>query len=871
MSLAGLLMTVRSLLRRRHVEEELNEEFAYHLDRQIDAGLAAGLAPDDARYAVLRSMGGIDQSKETCRDVRGVTLIADVVSDLRYAGRMMRRSPAFTALAVAVMALGIGANTAVFTVVNRVLLQSLPYPHADRIVALRTALVRDGRSQAQVSLVNVHDWRDQSTSFEAMSLYRGFEYPVTVDTAAEYARVAAVDDAFFRVFSVAPMMGRGFTPEEIGIGNEHVVISHAYWRSHLGSDPAVLGRIIRIGLASRQIVGVMPPGFRFPDDTDVWAPHATRPTNRAGHNVFGVGRLKPGVPLDVAQSELTSIAARLEQQYPENEGRGALAIPLQEELVGDLRVTLYLPWAVVGVVLLIACANTATLLLGRATARAREIAMRVALGASRVRIVRQLTTESLLLSLVAGVTGVLVAYWGAPIILALAPANIARLTLSSVDGSVLLFTLTVSVATSLLCGLVPAIQASKVELTDTMNQGGTRLGTSGRLIRTRSVLVVSEIALTALLVIAAALVTKTLVAVQNVELGYKPEHVLVAKATGVRRAAENNAFFRDLTSRLAALPGVLAVGATSTPPGDVSFAGSGSYFIDRLPAQRDRTNEPQSLMTIIAPGTFGALGIPLTNGRDFNEADTSDRPLVAIVNEALVRRSFAGKSPIGRTILCPFDRFDPMTIVGVVGDARQRNPALPADADCFMPYTQHSYNANTLHVVIRTTGDPTALASTVRRIGAEIAPDVPLSFTTMEDAVAKGVAAPRFRAVLFGAFAGLALCLAMAGIYGVTAYAVKLRTREIGVRMALGSTKRAVLQLMVKQGMVLAAAGLVLGLGAALATTGLLKRVLFEVRPVDVQVYVAVSVLLGLVTLVAGYIPARRATMVDPADVLRTD
>ena len=817
--------------------------------------------------------GTIPRFQNERGDWAGGKLLNDFFSDVRYAGRTFRRTPGFSLLAVAIMALGIGANTAVFSVVNGVLLKPLPYPGADRIVSLRTAFLTTGNTQALVSIANYRDWRDQSSSFEAMATYRGGESPVGADGTAEYTQMATVDAQFFRVFGVTPLLGRTFTAEETSPSDGRVVIiSHAYWQNRFGGDPRVLERTIRVGTTPRAIVGVMPPGFQFPRQTDVWGPQTTSSTSRTGHNFFAVARLKSDVSLEQARAELSTIAARLEQQYPEsNKGRGVTAVRLQDQLVGDVRLTLYLVWGVVSVVLLIACANTATLLLAKATARTPEMAVRTALGARRERIIRQLITESLMLAIAAGAAGVLLAYWCTRALVALSPADVVRLAQIGIDGVVLTFTLGISIATSLFFGLVPALHASRVDPIDAIKQGGARSVMGGRAVRTRAILVVSEVALAVVLLTGAGLLIKSLMALQRADLGFEPENVLVARATGVRARAENDVFFGQLMARIAELPGVAAVGATSVPPGDLSYAGTGSHFFDRIPEQRDRGREPQTVMTIVAPGMFAALRIPFKSGRDFNDSDTADRPLVAIVNEALVRSSLAGQDRIGRTIFCPFDRSDPMTVVGVVGDVRQRNPALPPQPECYMPYRQHSYNSATLHVVVRTVGDPTALAEPVRRAAAEISPDVPLALSTLEARVSKGVEDPRFRTLLFGIFAAFAVCLAMAGIYGVMAYSVQQRSKEIGVRIALGASRSAVLRLIVGQGLVLTGLGVAVGLAAAVAAARLLETVLFEVRPVDAQVYLGVAASLIVVAVAAGCFPARRASALDPAQVLKTE
>jgi predicted permease len=545
---------------------------------------------------------------------------------------------------------------------------------------------------------------------------------------------------------------------------------------------------------------------------------------------------------------------------------------MRDDLVGDVRLTLYLLLGAVTVVLLIACANTATLLLGRATARTREVALRVALGASQQRIVRQLLTESLLLAILAGALGFLLAYGGSKALVALAPADLPRLAETTIDGWVLAFTLGVSMITTFLFGLVPALYASKVDLNDTLKQGGARSVIGGGLSRARGVLVVAEITLAVMLLSGAGLLVKSFIALHNVALGFRPENVLVMRATVPAPRQQANQFFKDVLSQIASLPGVVAAGATMAPPGNAeSTSSTGFYFVDHMPDQLDPSSAPGAILSIVAPDTFAALGIPMTSGRDFNDADTLDAPFVAVINEAVVRHAFPGENPIGRTIFCTFDSPKGMTIIGVVGDTRQNGPAREPAPECYMPYSQHMYNNSTLSLVVRTVGNPNALAEAVRRLARERSPDVPLMLTTMEARLSETVAAPRFRSLLFGIFAGLAVCLAMAGIYGVMAYGVSQRFNEIGLRMALGASTSSVLRLILGQGLVLAGIGLALGLAASVAGTRLLTSILFQVEPNDPLVYLGVAVLLGVVTLVASYLPARRASKIDPLTALRQE
>lgn len=866
---------LRSVFHRTQVDEELDEELRYHFESLIDQGIQRGLTREQARAAATRAMGPVMQNREKCREARGVNFVDDLWRDLRYAGRSMRRNPGFAALAILIMALGIGANTAVFSVVNAVLLRPLAYHNPERIVVLGTRDIAQGPSDFQeVSILNFMDWQSQSSAFEAMAVYGSREAPVMARGNAEYARTTGVTADFFRAFAVAPVAGRPFVGNELKPGRDPAaLISYAYWQNHFGGDAGALSQTLQVFGRPYRIVGVMPPGFGFPDKTEIWLTALMSTddvTRRAWQNWLAVGRLKPGVSLKQAQAEMDAISGRLAAQYPQtNAGRTVAIVPMIDRMVGNVRLTLYLLLGAVGLVLLIACANTATLLLGKAMMRTREMTVRGALGAGRGRIIRQLVTESFVLAVVAGTVGLVIAAGGARVLIALAPQEIPRLNEAGIDRWVLVFTLGISVVTSLLFGLLPAIHASKIDLNEALKQSGTKSTASGGVTRMRGLLAVAEFALTVVLLSGAGLLMKSFVALQNVELGFRPENVLLMRATVPLRpgAPEATRYYVAILPKIASVPGVVAAGATMAPPGRVES--TGAWFLDRMPAQSDMRSAPQTVLSVVAADTFRALGIPLKAGRDFNDGDTAGRPRVAVVNETLVRKAFGKQDPIGRKIVCTYDNFEPMTIVGVVGDVRQSGPAVAPRAECYMPYLQHGINGNALSIVARTAGDPESLEQTMRRVARETSPDVPVKFTTMAASLADNTATPRFRTVLFGIFAGLAVCLAMAGIYGVMACAVGERTGEIGVRMALGAGSSSVVRLILAQGLTLAGIGLVIGVIAALAGGRLLTSMLFQIKPGDPVVYVAVAALAAVVATGASFVPAWRASRIDPLTAIR--
>ena len=795
--------------------------------------------------------------------------------DLKYALRSLRKNPGFTALAVIVMALGIGANTAVFSVVNAVLLRPLAYKNPERIVTLSPLWKKSGSSGGTSSAPDFHDWHDQSTAFEAMAYYQNGPTAVIAGSAAEYAGVASVTQEFFTIFGAEPIAGRLFTAEEWKNGGA-AVIGQTYWGSHFGGDANALGKTLRVYDKTFTIVGVMPAGFNFPDKADVWLT-SSRAENqyRSGHNYFVVGRLKPGMSVAQAQAQMTSIGERLSKLYPDsNAGKNVAVSGMRDRLVRDVRTTLWLLLGAVGMVLLISCANMANLLLARATSRTKEIAIRAAVGAGRGRIVRQLITESVVLALMAGAAGLILAIWGAGALVAVAPSNVPRLAEAGViDGWVLGFTLAISMAASLLFGLAPALTASRIDLNDALKLGAAKAVVGGGAGRLRSALVVAEIALSVVLLTGAGLLMKSFVALNNVTPGFRPDHLLLMSSnvpsSSLETAKEATRFYKGLLQDVAQIPGVTAAGAAMLPPGRVGS--NGTYFIDSLPAHPAIDLDHEAVFSVVAPQTFATLGVPLLRGRDFNDADGFDAPFTVIINEAMAKKAFAGQDPLGHILYCGFDSPNPMTIVGVVGDVRQYGPASAPGAELFMPYEQHPRPSAALTVMVRTNAEPGSLSEVLRKKVRDRSSEVPVKFTTMEASLAQNVAAPRFRTLLFLVFAGLAVCLAMAGVYGVMAYVVGQRLNEIGLRMALGATPGDVLGMVLKQGLALAGAGVVLGLAGAVAATRLLTSFLFEVKPGDPVTYVSVAVLLALVAMAASYLPARRATKIDPLAALRQE
>ena len=801
-----------------------------------------------------------------------------MIQDLRYAIRSFFRQPSFALTAILTLALGIGATTAIFSVVNAVLLRPLPFEEPGRIVALTNYWTRTGTRGQNVSAPDFHDWKAQSRSFEQIGYYTGGEWSVTINGVADYALAFAVTPGFLEALRARPAVGRLLTEEEQTPGGPlAAVITDAFWKRQFAGSPAALGSAIKLDERIYTVVGVLPPGIRFPARADFYYPAWVRPetTSRSGHNYRVIARLRDGVTVEQAQAEMTAVAARLEQAYPQsNEGKGAEVVPLQELIVGGTRQTLYVLLGAVGLVLLIACANVANLLLARATNRSREMVVRAAVGAGRGRLIRQLLTESALLAIAAAVIGAWLARLGVRGLVAAAPALLPRVAEVHVDMAALAFALAIALAASLLFGLTPAVHVSRVQLVDGLRQGGKGTSVGAKGAWARNAFVVAEIALAVVLVAGAGLLGRSLTALMAVDMGFDPERLLVLRtAVPVQTradAARATSFYRDLLLDLRRTPGIDAVSGVSSLPTQVRS--DGGYVIEGGPGFESATRLPQAVLNVVTPDYFRTLRIPIRAGRDFGDGDRWEAPPVAIVNEALVRQSFGDRDPIGRRIQCGLDRLDFMTIVGVAADVRTWGPARPAQPEIYMPYEQHPMPAASLNIVARThSEDPLALVETIRRKVSGLNPDVPVRATTMGATLESASETPRFRTMLLIVFASVALLLAIAGVYGVMAYAVSQRVPELGVRIALGATPGHILGLVLAQGAKLAAAGVALGLALALVSGRVLEGLLFGVTPRDPLIMVGVTAAIAVATLAACYIPARRAVRVDPMVALRAE
>ncbi len=796
--------------------------------------------------------------------------------DLKYGARQLARNPGFTAVAVFTLALGIGATTSVFSVVNAVLLRPLPYQEPDRIVTLWQDNQKLGAPE-EVSPANFLDWQQRSRSFEAMALIQPYGLDYAGDGEPESLRASLVSEGFFHALGVEPFLGRSFSPQEYRAGNSNVVVlSYGLWRRKFGGDPAVVGRVLRLDEQPRTVVGVMPPEFQFPPKQEIWAPLVLteQDTQTRSQNYYtAIARLRPGISLEQAQAEMRTIGARLAQEYPRtNAGSSVAVLPLTEHLVGEVRPALLLLLAAVGTVLLIACANVANLLIARGAERQGEFAVRAALGAGRWRLTRQMLTESVLLGLMGAAGGMLLAFWGTDLIGALVPSDFPRLDKVGLDATVLGFALGVSMLTALLFGLAPGWFLSAHDYQRSLTESGrtTLGGTASGLVRRG--LVVAQVALALVMLIGAGLLARSFFELLHVELGFQPARVLAMQVFvyGNKYPTNNERvqFLENVLGRLSGLPGVEAAGAASFLPFvEAQIDIDSKYAVAGLPVPTEE-EAPTANVTIVTPDYFRVMQIPLLRGRLLSESDTADAEPVLLINKEMARRHWPTLDPVGQEITARFGGSKRRRVVGVVGSVRHHGLRGSSVPELFLPLRQSPFGSMTL--LVRSTQDSAVLLPALKAQVWAVDKDMAIwSVASMDQLISDSVADRRFQLLLFGIFAVLALGLAAVGIYGVISLLTAQRTREIGVRMALGAQREDILGLVLKQGMVLAVLGLALGMAGSVGLTRFLSSFLFGVTPTDPLTFAVVTLVLAVVALLACYVPARRAMRVNPMTALR--
>jgi putative ABC transport system permease protein len=810
--------------------------------------------------------------------------------DLRYGARMLIKRPGFTFVAVLVLALGIGANSAIFSVVNAVLLKSLPYDHPERLALVweTNPKVQIGSDLLPVSASNFTDWRNQNESFEAISIVSGANFNLTGTDRPEQLGGAQVSASFFKLLGIEPAAGRTFTEEEDQPDrNRVVVISHSLWQSRWAGDPNIIGKTLMLNDASYTVIAVMPKGFNYPKATDLpayfqlppqtelWTPIALTSrqiSSRGNHNYGVLARLKPGIAIERAQSEMTSVAQNIEQQYPQLAGWGVKVVSLEEQSIGDIRLILWVLLGAVGFVLLIACANVANLLLARASSRQKEIAIRTALGASRLQIIRQLLTESIMLALVGGGFGILMAIWGIDALLALSPGNLPRMDEVRVDGAVAGFTFAVSLLTGMIFGLAPAAQVSKANLNEFLKEGARGSTSGSRANRVRNLLVIAEVALSLVLLIGAGLMIRSFTQLMNVSPGFNPQNVLTMQIflpqSKYSRGADQAAFFKQVINRVEALPGVESAGAITHLPLS-GMEESGNFSIESHPSESFDVGTIAD-MRAISPNYFRSMGIPILRGRDFSETDGEQSVPVAIISESMAMRYFPGEDPLGQRIKrgSATAEFPWATIVGIAADVKHSALEKQSRPHMYFSYPQSPFGYMAL--VVRTSASPESLSAAAQNAVWAVDKDQPVvNVKTMEHYLSTAVAARRFNMTLLAAFAAVAMALAMVGIYGVISYTVTQRTHEIGIRMALGAGQRDVLKLVFGQAIRLSVIGVGIGVAASFALTRVMSSLLFGVTATDPLTFIVIPLILTGVALGACFVPARRATKVDPMIALR--
>jgi putative ABC transport system permease protein len=869
---------VAGLFRKSSREQDMAQEFASALEMHIDDNIRAGMSPEEARRAALVKFGGMEAAKESVRETSRLLWVETFIRDARYALRGLRLNLGFTATAVLSLALGIGASVAIYTVGDNLLLRPLPYPEANQLVMLyETNPHRDFKHNV-ISPGNYFDWKAQSSTFSAIAGFVDYHVILGDGHRTEEVDAQAVSGELLPSLRVQPVRGRVFTMQEDKDDARVAVISYRLWQSWFGGDETVLGRQLQVNSRSFTVIGVLPPDFYFNTrSTDIWLTLGLHPSDNLrktqGRWMWAVARMKPGVPLSQARAEMTGIAQRLEIAYPEfDKGWGVDVVPLRDSFVGEVKTSLLVLLGAVTLLLSVACANVANLLLARYSARRREMAVRGALGAARSRLMRQLLTESIILGLVGGVLGIVLAWLSVSGLVALAPRELTRSVEITFDMRIVAFAFLLSVLTSIVFGLAPALMASRMDLNRTLHEDSRQSTGSGN--RMRAWLVALEIACSVALLAGAGLLFRSLVGLQHVAPGLDAHNVLTMRVTLPRQRYNQEQqkidFFARATEKLGALPGVESASAISYLPFNGLAAGTGVEINGRPPA-----GPGEGLVTTvrtILPGYFSTMGIPLEHGRDFTAADdVLSAPHRFIVNKAFVRKFMPGEEPIGRPIKVEMANENPFgEIVGVVGDVKEG--ALDKEPTPTVYYIHSHLSYGEMVFVLRAGNDPMALAEPARKVIQELDRELPVSqVRPMATVIRQTFARQQFSTVLLGSFSLASMLLAAVGIYGLLAYSVSQRTREIGVRVALGAEPGSITRMVVASGARMVVAGAAAGLAAALALSGLMKSLLFGIGPRDPLTFIAAPAIFLTVALVAAYVPARRAAKVSPMEALRTE
>ncbi len=881
-------LRLRSFFRRRDVDHELDEELRFHIEQKAAQYAARGLNPAEARRRAMLDMNGFERSKEECRDMRKVNWLHDLIQDLRYGARMLRKTPAFTLAALLTLGLCIGANTAIFSLVNAILLRQLPFDAPEQLVWVTSK--RPDRDDAPFTLPEYMDYRDQNQSFEHLAAYVNMGLNLTGAGEPERLQGLRASANFFAALRAKARIGRTLQPEDDHPANPRVVVlGYSLWERRFGADPNVLGRALVLSGTSYEVVGVLAPEFIFPERAAELAiplvpdAHPWRHARSSTHFLRLLGRLKPGVSRGQAEQEMGAICDRLRQLFPVEAARdiGVRVSDLHETLVGNFRRSLWVLLGAMGLVLLAASANLANLLLTRASARQREIALRRALGATRTRVVRQLVTEGLLLALAGGALGLLLAFEALQLLLRLAPADLPRISAVEIDSAVLGWTLGISTLAGLLFSLAPALRASRTEATDALKETGRGFSEGRRVLGLRNILVMAEVSLAAVLLLTGGLLLKSFDRLQRVDPGFQPRGLLVARISLPEAHYPNREavqrFYDKLRFRMAAVPGVDAVGVVSLAPMAGLFTSVPFTVEGRPPDSANRA--PSAQYRIIGSGYMRAMGIPVLQGQEFTDADSAETRPVALVSRTLARQFFPEGDAIGKHLRIDDNNTGPrpVEIVGVVGDVKQSSLDRSPTYDVYISLEQMHPDAvvwmrSNMFWMLRTKHEPMALASSFRTALREVAYDVPASSVQpMESYFSASVAPRRFNLQLLAVFSIAGLLLATTGIYGVMSYSVSLRARELGILMALGARRETILMQVLRNGAVVALIGMAAGLAGAAALGRVIQGLLFEVDALDAVTYAAVMGVLLATSLLACYLPARRAAGTDPLRALRCE